>query len=48
VYDEALECCRIFGEGGGYVFNAIHNIQAKVPPENVVAMFKAVQDYNKG
>ncbi|MCL2164993.1 MAG: methyltransferase [Oscillospiraceae bacterium] len=48
VYDEALECCRIFGVNGGFVFNAIHNIQAKVPPENVVALFKAVQDYNRG
>ena len=46
VYDEALECCRIFGGNGGFVFNAIHNIQAKTPPENVIAMFKAVRDFN--
>ncbi len=25
--------------GGGYVFNSVHNIQAGVPPENIVAMF---------
>jgi uroporphyrinogen decarboxylase len=25
--------------GGGYVFAPVHNIQAGVPPENVVAMF---------
>ena len=48
VYKEAFECCKIFGENGGYVFNAVHNIQAKVKPENVIALFKAVQDYNKG
>ena len=48
VYDEALECCRIFGQDGGYVFTSIHNIQAKVPAENVAAMFRAVADYNKG
>ena len=48
VYGEAFECCRIFGENGGFVFNAIHNIQAKTPPENVVAMFEAVRDFNKG
>jgi len=48
VYAEALECCRIFGENGGYVFNAVHNIQAKVPAENVLALFEAVKDYNKG
>ena len=46
VYDEAFECCGIFGENGGFVFNAIHNIQAKTPPENVVAMFEAVRDFN--
>jgi len=27
--------------GGGYVLNSVHNIQADVPPENIVAMFKA-------
>lgn len=26
--------------GGGYVFNSVHNIQAGVPPENIVAMFE--------
>ncbi len=48
VYKEALECCRIFGEQGGFVFSAVHNIQAKVPPENVIALFKAVRDFNRG
>ena len=48
VYEEALESCRIFGRQGGFVFNAVHNIQAKVPPENVIALFQAVKDYNKG
>ena len=48
VYDEAFECCKIFGENGGFVFNAIHNIQAKTPAENVIAMFKAVRDFNNG
>ena len=27
--------------GGGYVLNSVHNIQAEVPPENVIAMFEA-------
>jgi uroporphyrinogen-III decarboxylase len=48
VYDEALECCRILGKNGGYVFNTVHNIQAKVPAENVIALFKAVREYNNG
>ncbi len=46
VYREAKECCEIFGEGGGFVFSAIHNIQARVPAENVLALFQAVRDHN--
>jgi len=30
--------------GGGYVFNTIHNIQADVPPENIVAMVEALRN----
>jgi len=43
---EVSERCRIFGKGGGYVFNAIHNIQQKVPIENLIAMFETVQGEN--
>ena len=43
---EALECCKIFGRGGGFVFNTIHNIQPDVPVENVVALVEAVKEYN--
>jgi uroporphyrinogen decarboxylase len=32
------ERLRIFSHGGGYVFNQVHNIQANVPPEHIVAM----------
>ena len=46
VFNEALECCRIFGENGGYVFATIHNIQPSVPPENIVAMADAVRVFN--
>ncbi len=35
----------IFAPGGGYVFNMVHNVQANVPPENVVAMFDAALKY---
>jgi len=44
VYREVRERIDIFGEGGGYVFNAIHNVQASIPVENVLAMFKALDD----
>ena len=30
--------------GGGYVANAVHNIQADVPPENIVAMVDALRE----
>ena len=43
---EVLERCRIFGPGGGFVFNAIHNLQALSPLANVVAMLEAVREYN--
>jgi len=33
--------------GGGYVLAAVHNIQRDVPPENIVAMFKAAKKYGK-
>jgi len=32
-------------EGGGYVLNSVHNIQADVPPENIMAMFEAALEY---
>ena len=44
---EVLERCRIFGPGGGFVFNAIHNIQANVPIANMVAMFEAVEEFDR-
>ena len=31
--------------GGGYVFNTVHNIQADVPPQNILAMWQALQEY---
>lgn len=46
VFDQTLECCETFGRGGGFVFSTIHNIQAKVPVENLVAMINAVKKYN--
>ena len=43
---EVLERCETFAPGGGFVFNAIHNVQALTPTENVVAMIEAVRDFN--
>jgi hypothetical protein len=44
VEEEVRERMRIFGDGGGFVFNAVHNIQANVPVENVEAMFRALKE----
>ncbi|MCS7191981.1 MAG: hypothetical protein NZ937_03225 [Armatimonadetes bacterium] len=33
--------------GGGFVFATVHNIQADVPPENILAMWEAVQDFGR-
>lgn len=46
VYKQVQERLDLLGKGGGYVFNTIHNIVANVPPENLMAMYKAVKDYN--
>jgi hypothetical protein len=37
---EVRERVEIFGRGGGFVFAGIHNIQAGIPPENLLALFE--------
>jgi uroporphyrinogen-III decarboxylase len=46
VRKQVLERCGIFGKDGGYIFNAIHNVQQGVPVENIVAMIDAVREFN--
>ncbi len=36
-----------FKPGGGYVFNNVHNIQADVPPENILAMYDAAWEFGE-
>ena len=43
---QVLERCEIFGRDGGFVFNAVHNVQANVPLANIVAMFQALGEFN--
>jgi hypothetical protein len=43
---EVLSRCETFAPGGGFVFNAIHNVQALTPIENFIAMIEAVHSYN--
>ena len=37
----------IFNQDGGFVFNQEHNIMPDVPPENILAMYQAVEDSRK-
>ncbi|HOV64123.1 MAG TPA: uroporphyrinogen decarboxylase family protein, partial [Spirochaetia bacterium] len=46
VRKEVLNRCEIFSKDGGFVFNTIHNIQAKTPVENIIAMIDAVHEFN--
>ena len=46
VKTHVLKRLEIFSPGGGFVFNTIHNILPEVPPENVVAMFEAIESFN--
>lgn len=48
VRDEVLKRCEAFAPGGGFIFNAIHNIQANTPVENIVSMLDAVREFNGG
>lgn len=46
VRKQVLERLAIFSKDGGYIFNSIHNIQAKTPIENIVAMVDAIKEFN--
>ena len=44
---QVAEQCEILGKNGGFIFNTVHNIQANVPVENVVAMIETLNMLNK-
>ena len=46
IREQVLERLEILSEGGGYVFNTVHNILPDVPPQNVITMFDAVKEFN--
>jgi hypothetical protein len=43
VRQEVYARLKIFGRAGGYVFNTTHNVQARVPAGNVLAMYETVR-----
>jgi hypothetical protein len=47
IREEVFRCADILGKNGGFVFTAVHNIQANVPVENIVAYFEAVKEVKR-
>lgn len=45
VREEVKYLIEVFGKNSGFVWNAVHNIQAKVPVENLKALFEAIQEH---
>ncbi len=43
IRDEVFERIEIFNRGGGFVFNTVHNVQAGIPADNLVALYDAVR-----
>jgi uroporphyrinogen-III decarboxylase len=46
VRTQVLRRLAILAPGGGYIFNAIHNIQGNTPVGNIAAMLAAVKEFN--
>ena len=44
---DTLRCIDALGRGGGYIVAPVHNVQADVPPENLIAMCEAVQEHGR-
>ncbi len=45
VKDHVRKNIEILAPGGGFIFNTVHNIMPDVPPENIMAMFAAIDEY---
>jgi uroporphyrinogen-III decarboxylase len=43
VREQVLDRLRVFAPGGGFIFNTAHNVQAKVPTENMMSMYDTVK-----
>lgn len=44
VKDHVKKNIDAIAPGGGFVFSTVHNIQAEVPPQNIVAMLEAMSE----
>ena len=47
VVSEVRERIKVFGKGGGFVFNTVHNVQPKTPVENILAVYDTLKTYGK-
>ena len=47
VVDEVKRRIDDLAPGGGFIFAAVHNIQAFIPPENIVAAFDTALEYGR-
>ena len=45
VREEVRRVIRILGPGGGCMIDAVHTVMNDVPPENVLAMADAVEEF---
>ncbi len=43
IRQEVAERIRTFAPGGGFVFNTIHNVQANIPAENLLALYETFE-----
>ncbi len=46
VKTHVLNRLEIFAPGGGFVFNTVHNILPEVPPQNILGMLEALNEFN--
>jgi hypothetical protein len=44
---QVRERLRIFGKGGGFIFNTIHNVQARTPVANLLALYETVKAHGR-
>ncbi len=45
VREEVRRVLQILGPGGGFMIGAVHTVLDDVPPENVLAMVDAVEEF---
>jgi len=46
IREEVRNNMQVFAAGGGFVFNNVHNIQAGIPAENLLALFETFKDFS--